>query len=435
METALALAVIAVTVALIARRVDVRLALGLGGWLLFLVAGRGTAFFGYFAREMANPATIVPIGSAMGFSYVLRETRCDLHLIQLLLRPLRRARALLIPGGIAAGYLVNTTLVSQTSAAAVLGPILLPLLRAGRVPAATAGAVLLLGCSMGGELFNPGAVEIVTLGRLVKVEPTRVVSQVAPWNLLASACALLAFWAIELRRQHREPALMMAAAPGGDGPFRIQWPKAIVPLVPIALLFAGPRLLGVERLVSLPEAAFPRLSEPASILLAMLVGLLAAALTSPSSTGRLAAAFFDGAGYGYIHVISLIVTATVFAEGVKATGLIDALAASLTGHRAAAVAVAILLPWALARICGSGIAPAVAVMQALIPQAASLAIDPIQLGAITAVAAHFGRTMSPAAAVVAITATLAAADRADTLRRVTLPLLVGLGVLLAAAIV
>ena len=111
-------------------------------------------YLGFMAREMANPATVVPIGSAMGFSYVLRLTGCDQHLIHLLLRPLRRVRPLLVPGGILAGYLVNTTLVSQTSAAAVVGPILIPLLIAGGIPAPTAGAVLLLGCSMGGAVVR-----------------------------------------------------------------------------------------------------------------------------------------------------------------------------------------------------------------------------------------------------------------------------------------
>jgi DcuC family C4-dicarboxylate transporter len=437
LHTALTLLIIAASVGLIARRVDVRLALGLGALPLFLLAGRPADYFGFFAKEMANPATIVPIGSAMGFSYVLRETRCDVHLIQLLLQPLRRVRPLLLPGGVVAGYLVNTTLVSQTSAAAVLGPILIPLLCAGRVPAATAGAVLLLGCSMGGELFNPGAVEVVTLASLAGRRPTAVVEAIAPWNLLASGCALAVFWALELRRERR------GAGPGpgserpdrpadGPEPVRINLAKALVPLVPIVLLFAGPAVLGHPRLVTLPEAGFPKLSEPASILLAMLVGVVAAVATTPRSAGRAAAAFFDGAGYAYIHVISLIVTATVFAEGARASGLIDEMAGWLAGRRPLAVLVAIVLPCALARICGSGIAPAVATMRAFVPKAASLAIDPLHLGAIASVAAHFGRTMSPAAAVVAITATLSGAERADVLRRVTPPLLVGLVVLLLA---
>ena len=54
-------------------------------------------------------------------------------------------------------YIVNAAIQSQTGTAAeMVGPILIPLLLAGRVRPLTAGAVLLLGSSMGGELCNPG---------------------------------------------------------------------------------------------------------------------------------------------------------------------------------------------------------------------------------------------------------------------------------------
>jgi DcuC family C4-dicarboxylate transporter len=428
MTTALALLVIAGSVLLTARRVDVRLALGLGALPLFALAGRLPDFLGFMAKELANPATVVPIGSAMGFSYVLRLTGCDAHLIHLLLRPLRYVRPLLVPGGVLAGYLVNTTLVSQTSAAAVVGPILIPLLLAGGVPAPTAGAVLLLGCSMGGELFNPGAVEIVTLSTLTGAKSTAVVRAVTPANLLASGTALLVFWALAARRQGRGTAAPAPppVEPVPDG-FRVSLLKAAVPVIPIALLFTVPQL------VRLDEATFPKLSEPATILVAMLLGIVAAGVAAPRSIPRFAGAFFDGAGYAYIHVISLIVMATVFTEGVRASGLVTTLTDALAGQRPLAIVAAIGIPFGLARVCGSGIAPAVAVMKALVPIASALSLDPLRLGAITASAAHFGRTMSPAAAVVAMCSTLAAADRAAVLREVTPPLLAGLVALLLAS--
>jgi DcuC family C4-dicarboxylate transporter len=432
MTTALALLVIAGSVWLTARRVDVRLALGLGAVPLFALAGRLPDLVGFMARELANPATVVPIGSAMGFSYVLRLTGCDRHLIHLLLRPLRYVRPLLVPGGILAGYLVNTTLVSQTSAAAVVGPILIPLLIAGGIPAHTAGAVLLLGCSMGGELFNPGAVEIVTLAGLTGAKTTAVVRAVTPANLLASGTALAVFWALAARRQGRGPVDPGPDAPGPDPKpapdgFRVNYLRAAVPLIPIALLFTFPQL------VRLDATAFPKLGEPATILAAMLIGMVAAAAAAPGAIRGIAGAFFDGAGYAYVHVISLIVMATVFTEGVRASGLVTTLTDALAGQRPLAIVAAIALPFGLARVCGSGIAPAVAVMKALVPVASALSLDPTRLGAMTAVAAHFGRTMSPAAAVVAMCSTLAGADRAAVLRDVTPPLLAGLLALLLAS--
>jgi len=113
-------------------------------------------------------------------------------------------RWLLIPGGISAGYLVNTTIVSQTGTAAVLGPILIALLRAGGVQPATAGAILLLGSSMGGELFNPGAVEMRKLAELTGLSGPEVVARSTAQNLLACGTALLSFWALSQFRGGRK---------------------------------------------------------------------------------------------------------------------------------------------------------------------------------------------------------------------------------------
>src|SRR5918998_1438960 len=111
------------------------------------------------------------------------------------------------------GYLVNTVIVSQTGAAAVLGPVLVPLILAAGMSPVTAGSVLLLGCSMGGELNNPGAVEIVTLSALTGLEPHRVVARVFPWNLWACAPALLAAWCLAMLHERGRPDALADEAP------------------------------------------------------------------------------------------------------------------------------------------------------------------------------------------------------------------------------
>jgi DcuC family C4-dicarboxylate transporter len=92
-----------------------------------------------------------------------------------------------------------------------------------------------------------------------------------------------------------------------------------------------------------------------------------------------------------------------------------------------------LAPWALAVISGTGIAPAVSIMEFFVPVTASMKLDPVRLGTVAALGAHFGRTMSPAAAVVIMSARLAGVPASDLIRRVTLPLLIGGLVLIATA--
>ncbi|MGZ3487325.1 MAG: hypothetical protein ACXVBY_10750 [Isosphaeraceae bacterium] len=145
MRIVIALIDLVVVIVLIIRRVDVRLVLLAAAVPLVAVSGGLKVMLTKLVEEMANPGTVVPICTALGFAYVLRITECGQHLIRLLLRPLRHVRWLLIPGGISAGYLVNTTIVSQTGTAAVLGPILIPLAAGRRRTAGHRGSDLAAG--------------------------------------------------------------------------------------------------------------------------------------------------------------------------------------------------------------------------------------------------------------------------------------------------
>jgi C4-dicarboxylate transporter, DcuC family len=413
---------------LVVYRLDVRLVLLAGALPLFgATLGLG-AFCAQVAGEMVNAGTVVPICSAVGFAYVLRVTECDQHLVHLLLRPLRRLRGLLVPGGIAAGYLVNTTIVSQTGTAAVLGPILIPLLRAGGISPVTAGAILLLGSSMGGELFNPGAVEMRKLAELTGLSGPAVVASSAPLNMLACCAALLSFWFLARWPEKEGISAQVGtksqpAANQADS--SINPIKAMVPAIPLILLFSDHGLGSYSPLRTLVG--------PPKILAAMLVGIVLAGLTSPRLSGQLTTAFFEGAGYAYTHVISLIVAASTFAEGIRLSGLVKVIVTRLVEWPSAALIVAAVAPWTLAVISGTGIAPAVSIMEFFVPVASSLKLNPVLLGTVAALGAHFGRTMSPAAAVVIMSARLAGVPAFELIRRVTIPLLIGGLVLIAAA--
>jgi DcuC family C4-dicarboxylate transporter len=423
-----AIDLVAVT-ALVAVGLDVRLVLLAGALPLFLATGTMSQMLGKMVAEMANPATVVPIGSAVGFAFVLRTTGCDRHLVELLMLPIRRVRPLLIPGGIAAGYLINTTIVSQAGTASVLGPILLPLLRAGGLDPARSGAVLLLGASMGGELFNPGAVEMRKLAELTGLSGPDLIRRSAGLNLLACSAALLTFWILAIRR-----ARSKAAEPADDLPqpepaapaFRVNLFKAIVPILPLAILLGEP-LLGAW-------SPLRGIEGPPRILAAMLIGIIAAGIASPGSIRRVVPSFFEGAAYAYHHVISLIVPASTFAEGIRLSGLIAVVIRRIAGWPDLAMATGMIAPWCLATISGSGIAPAVAVMEFFVPAARTMGLDPVRLGTVSALGAHFGRTMSPVAAVVMVCSTLAGARPVELIRQVVPPLLVGGVVLIAAAI-
>jgi DcuC family C4-dicarboxylate transporter len=360
----------------------------------------------------------------MGFAYVLKFTECDRHLTNLLIAPLRHGKWLLVPGGITAAYIVNMAIVSQSSTAAIVGTVLLPLLLAVGIAPTTAGALLLLGSSMGGELFNPGAVEIVKLAELTGQPAASIVAQVLPINLLASVTALIVFCVLVLVASQKTTITSEVVINTARPVFKINYIKAFIPLLPMILLFIIPVV------VQLPSEFA---NNSVAIAAAMLIAVVAAGLTTPKTLPNLPTEFFAGAGYAYTNIISLVITATIFTEGIKANGLIETLTNALANRAMLAKFASLILPFTLAGITGSGSAPAIAVMNVLVPIAAKINLEPVKVGTLVAVAAQLGRTMSPVAAVVIMSATIAQQPPLSLVKCVALPLLAGLTMLLIAA--
>src|SRR5262245_16591368 len=154
--------VILAAILAIARQIDVRLVLFSAALLLGAVAGQPDVIVRKFFSTFCDEKFVIPICTAMGFSYVLRQTGCDQHLVRLLVRPLVKVRGLLAPGTVLVGFLIKMPVVSQASTALAIGPVIIPILKAANIPATVIGAALLLGSSIGGELFNPGAPELRT---------------------------------------------------------------------------------------------------------------------------------------------------------------------------------------------------------------------------------------------------------------------------------
>jgi C4-dicarboxylate transporter, DcuC family len=496
MRELLGVLVISLAIFAVYRRVDVRLALLGAALALGILGGDPLRIVRAFLETFSDERFVVPICTAMGFAYVLRYTGCDQHLVHLLLRPVQRVRGLLIPGTIAVGFLVNIPVVSQTSTAITLGAVAIPLLLAARIPPLTVGAALLLGSSIGGELLNPGAPELRTIveesGRASRQQgpgltSAAVVARIAPLNFLGLAVATAVFCALYARPRALAGMDKEDVAKGKEAtetpppgpappPFKVNPLMALVPLVPLGLLFLTAPPLSVVRippewlvaparkveprltvLAVAPQVGFPAavpwpglavnapradgglspaqrgLFDSRLIGTAMLIGVVVAALVVWNKAPRVAGAFFEGAGYGFTHIISLIVAARCFAEGVDAIGL-----AKLLGQLIAAV------PWLLlpaagvvslgfAVLSGSGMATTQGLYkffaEAALPQKMDLGL----VGAVVALTAAAGRTMSPVAAVTLMSAELTGTNPLELARRVALPLLAGAAAVVIAA--
>ena len=451
------LVIIALAVYAVVRRVEVRLALLLAAVALGALSGTLPAIIQKFFSTLVAAEFVVPICSAMGFAYVLRHTQCDRHLVHLLLSPLRRVRPLLIPGAVLVGFVVNVPIISQTSTAVAVGAVLVPLLLAARVSPETAGAALLLGASLGGELLNPGAPEFRTViseahKLQVPLDSATCAQAVAPLLFVHLPIATAVFWwqslkperewaaQPEAKRQEKLPENLPAVA-AVEEHFPVNLFKAAVPLVPLALLFVMGKpfelwQLPQEWLVSAKESA--SLQEKARSLFdsrligaAMIIGVLCAALTAREQARHVAGVFFEGAGYAYAHIISIIVAASCFGEGVKGIGLDKVIGAFVTAQPGALLPLAGFVPLGFGVVSGSGMAATQTLAGFFIAPGHVMGLPPEHVGAVVAIGAAAGRTMSLVAAVTLMCASLTATPPERLARRVALPLLAGV----AAAVI
>src|SRR5207302_720252 len=98
-------------------------------------------------------------------------------------------------------------------------------------------------------------------------------------------------------------------------------------------------------------------------------------------------AFFDGAGYAYTHIITLIVAATCFSEGVRQIGLARLLGDAVGGAPSLLTPCAAAIPLLFAVLCGSGMASTQGLFESFKEAAVAAHASPVAVGAVVSIAA------------------------------------------------
>lgn len=453
-QTILGLLVIVLAAWAVLREFEVRLVLMIASLTLGAIALNPQAIVREFVITLTNEKFIIPLCCGMGFARVLQHTGCDLHLVRLLVKPLTYVRFLLIPGTVVVGFFVNMPIVSQTSTAVTIGSVIIPLLRATGISPITTGAALLLGASVGGELLNPGAPELLTTieesQKALKKHPEasltpdditseRCVRRIIPFNFLSLAVATSVFWFLAARRERMLASEPTDAPPPSEVAMPVNYLKAIVPLVPLVFLYLcsypfelfkiDHRWLQKSRLPD-PETFNTRL-----IGLAMLLGVVAAVSASREKFKETASTFFEGAGYGYANIVSLIVVANCFGIAIKNVGIAERLGDAIKMWPDALLPTAGIFSVAFAALCGSGMATAQSLFGFFVEPSLALDIDPTHTGAVVSLGSAAGRTMSPVAAVTLMCAKMTGTKPMELSKMVVIPLLVSMATVVALAMV
>ena len=267
----------------------------------------------------------------------------------------------------------------------------------------------------GGSLLNPGDADLVAIHESSQAPMHMALQAMFPPLVSGFAFAVLLHSLVT----RREPALATAA----DEQTPIEWAKALLPPLPILLIFA----LLPGALFSVPPAPFEK---GLPVAYAMLVATMVVLAVQRRGVSALVKSFFEGMGYAYIHVISLIVASSCFIAGLTAAGMTERLVHVVSGTGALGKLAAGFFPGLLAVVSGSGLGPSVAFANAVLPSLRDNLPLALDLGSLAAIGGSFGRSMSPAAAVVVFSATLCGISTGSLIRRVAPTLLAGYVVVL-----
>ncbi|BBF23154.1 C4-dicarboxylate transporter DcuC [Sutterella megalosphaeroides] len=403
-----ALIVVIGTVWALIKRYETRLVLLTSGLLMTLLSLDPYAAFQQFDKSMTNGSLIIVICSSMGFAAVMTLTKCDLHLVSLLTKPLNKLGILLLPCTMVVTGVCSIAISSLAGLCAAIGPTMVALMiRAGFRPAVAAATVV---ASTLPSFVSPGSSHNGFVAKLADVPVMDFITYTAPRTAIISVvcialmvlvCFLYGDFKKEGFHENNEGALVKQAEASElpENP-KVLW--ALAPLLPVVILFV----------VSL---TWPELKM--SVATAMLIGMLYTLAVTRSDPADVMKKFFDGMGRGYGNILGLIIAAGVFAAGLRTCGVIDLFVEYLKGSSEIAKIGAAVGPLVLGIMTGSGDAAAFAFNEAVTVHAPEFGLTIPDLGYLAIVSATLGRVTSPIAAGMIVIAGIANVSPLDVVKR------------------
>jgi len=403
-----------VALVLIWRGWDVRIVLFAAALVVGALAGELDTVFRATVETLGEKKFLLPICSAMGFAYAVRDAGCLEALVRVLVKPISQVPRLVVPGCAAAAVLVNCAIPSQTSTLAAIGALMLAFMARLGTPRALAGSTLIFGASIAGALFNPGLAEITKVAEVTKQPAPVIAVSFAPGIIIAYAIGISVL--LVMRRVLREDTPLVAPTDDATAAPPPAY-KALFPPLPIVWLLLAHPLLPWHSYLA------PVLMKDLEVVTAMLAGtLLTIALASPDRR-RTTRAFFDGMGYAFAHVITIIAVSTGIAKALELAGVLGAFVELAGGSPVATLMAVFALAFVLAMISGSGTASSVALLGAVGAHVAELGVDRMALGGVILFAAEAGRTTSPVSAVLLFGSALVDVPPRTLMVRLVLPCL------------
>lgn len=407
-------AVVLVTFALIIKKYEARMVLFAAGLIMCLVGGALNDLINTFTQTMVHKTLVPTICSVMGFSFVMKYTQCDRHLVTAISSVITKVQFIIIPMAMLLTWWINIAIPSAAGCAAAVGSILIPtMMAAGVHPAMAASAVM---AGTWGSAISPGTSHNPVVAKLANTDVMTVIMNEAPAAIITSFIVVAAITVVSVvlkegPSEERRLAYAAAQDSGEVEEFHVNPIKALVPLIPLVML-----ILGSKQVAILPAT---------NVQTAMVTGVLAALIVTMSNPQDVTKEFFKGMGEGYGNVIGLIIAAAVFTAGMKAVGLTGALIDLMKGSESIAKIAGAFGTYIIAIVSGSGDAAALAFNGAITPHAEKFGMTIMNLGSLAQMSGAIGRSMSPVAGAAIICAGMANVSPMDIAKRNAIPMLIG----------
>ena len=393
--------IVLLTFMAIIKRYETRLVLFVAGVVMALVVGKPLEAIDAFAQTMVSAGLVTTICTVMGFSYVMKLTGCDSHLVNLLTSMLKKGKFILIPGAVIMTWTINIALPSTAGCAAAVGAVLIPTLIGSGVHPAMAAACVMSGTI--GSVMSPGLAHNPFVAKLANVDVMTVIAGHTTAALIALAVSVTVLTIVSYLRSEGPSTERASQFIINEENFKVNYLKAAVPIIPLLLLVLGSKMVGLISAVTVPQA--------------MIMGVILGFIVTLGKAQEISKSFFKGMGDSYGEIMGIIIAAAVFTQGMDTIGLTGALIEKMKESQDIARYAASIGPFFLAVLSGSGDAAALAFNGAVTPHAAQFGFTITNMGSLATISGGLGRTMSPVAGGAIVCATIAGVNPMEIAKR------------------
>ena len=395
---------------------DTKLCLIFGGALMCLLGGDLSQAVPAYCASLVNGTIVYYTCISLGYSTVMKTMGCTDHIIYAALGPLSKVKKIIVPATVVVTWFFMQALSSAATCAAVEGSIMIPIMTALGVPAATAAATILIGAGGCGPSLNPGGPFYVASAQADPLGEASGAGMVSVGfvpgciGIIIAGIGVMIMGKLLDKGDAKANEEAARKAMEAASTFKVNPLYAIMPLIPLILiLLANYTPLLEAKVFDVPTCMF--------------CGFVLSLIVFRSKFKEVSTAFFKGQGDAFFSIITLMAAAAVFVKGMNVIGITGAIVEAMKANPSIAKFGAAYIPMLIAALSGSGNAACFAFIESVLPHSHEIGIDHNKLSVLCCTSGSWGRAISPVAAVTVVLAGISGVEPLNMVKLTIVPIL------------